>query len=156
MLCVVPFVLGWLLIGFAQNLAMLYSGRVISGLACGAISVAAPVSSILSQASAWQWRVKKRLRKSRRGLRKKCMTLNKYIHCSSKLTLDSVHANGYELSAITVRLSRPSHCQVYWEGSGRVLNFSALKLEIRKLVTWPDLTKILFWKKSWLLHYPFW
>ena len=52
MLCVVPFVLGWLLIGFAQNLAMLYSGRVISGLACGVISVTAPVSSILSQASA--------------------------------------------------------------------------------------------------------
>ena len=94
MLCVVPFVLGWLLIGFAQNLAMLYSGRVISGLACGVISVTAPVSSILSQASACRWRVKKHLRKNRRGLRKKCMILNKYIHCSSKLTLDSVHANG--------------------------------------------------------------
>lgn len=43
MSCVVPFVLGWLLISFAQNVAMLYIGRIISGLACGAISLATPV-----------------------------------------------------------------------------------------------------------------
>ena len=44
MLCVIPFVLGWLLISFAQNVAMLYAGRVITGLGCGTISLAVPVS----------------------------------------------------------------------------------------------------------------
>lgn len=43
MLCVVPFVLGWLLISFAQNVPMLYSGRIITGMGCGAISLAVPV-----------------------------------------------------------------------------------------------------------------
>ena len=45
MLCVVPFVLGWLLISFAQNIPMLYSGRIITGMGCGAVSLAVPVSS---------------------------------------------------------------------------------------------------------------
>ena len=44
LLCSVPFELGWLLISFAQNRAMLYAGRIITGLACGIVSVAAPVS----------------------------------------------------------------------------------------------------------------
>ena len=44
MLCIIPFVLGWLLISFAQNVAMLYAGRVITGLGCGTISVTVPVS----------------------------------------------------------------------------------------------------------------
>ena len=44
MLCVVPFVLGWLLISFAQNILMLYSGRIITGMGCGAVSLAVPVS----------------------------------------------------------------------------------------------------------------
>lgn len=45
LLCAVPFELGWLLISNAQNRAMLYAGRVITGLACGMISLAVPVSS---------------------------------------------------------------------------------------------------------------
>ena len=44
LLCSVPFELGWLLISFAQDRAMLYSGRITTGLACGIASVAAPVS----------------------------------------------------------------------------------------------------------------
>ena len=44
LLCAVPFELGWLLISNAQNRAMLYAGRVITGLACGMISLAVPVS----------------------------------------------------------------------------------------------------------------
>ena len=44
MLCAVPFELGWLLISYAQNHPMLYAGRVITGLACGIISLAVPVS----------------------------------------------------------------------------------------------------------------
>ncbi|KAJ7383683.1 Solute carrier 2 (Facilitated glucose transporter) member 8 [Desmophyllum pertusum] len=43
MFCVVPFELGWLLISYAQNRTMLYAGRVITGLACGTISLAVPV-----------------------------------------------------------------------------------------------------------------
>ncbi|XP_067045663.1 solute carrier family 2, facilitated glucose transporter member 8-like [Acropora muricata] len=43
MACVLPFELGWLLIAFAQNQMMLYSGRVINGMACGMVSVAVPV-----------------------------------------------------------------------------------------------------------------
>ncbi|KAK2548355.1 Facilitated trehalose transporter Tret1 [Acropora cervicornis] len=43
MACVLPFELGWLLIAFAQNQMMLYSGRVINGMACGMISLAVPV-----------------------------------------------------------------------------------------------------------------
>ena len=44
LLCSVPFELGWLLISFAQDRAMLYSGRITTGLSCGIASVAAPVS----------------------------------------------------------------------------------------------------------------
>ena len=40
----VPFELGWLLISFAKNHAMLYAGRIITGLACGVVSLAVPVS----------------------------------------------------------------------------------------------------------------
>ena len=48
LLCSVPFELGWLLISFAQNRAMLYAGRITTGLACGIVSVAAPVSFLLT------------------------------------------------------------------------------------------------------------
>ena len=44
MACVLPFELGWLLIAFANNDEMLYSGRVITGVACGMVSLAVPVS----------------------------------------------------------------------------------------------------------------
>lgn len=43
MFCTIPFVLGWLLICFAQSVAMLYSGRIITGLGCGTISLTVPV-----------------------------------------------------------------------------------------------------------------
>ncbi|XP_074607589.1 solute carrier family 2, facilitated glucose transporter member 8-like [Acropora palmata] len=43
MLCSLPFELGWFLIAFAKNHEMLYAGRVISGVACGIITVAVPV-----------------------------------------------------------------------------------------------------------------
>lgn len=43
MLCAIPFELGWLLISYAQNVAMLYTGRIITGLGCGVISLAVPV-----------------------------------------------------------------------------------------------------------------
>ncbi|XP_015755068.1 PREDICTED: solute carrier family 2, facilitated glucose transporter member 8-like [Acropora digitifera] len=43
MVCVLPFELGSLLIAFAQNQMMLYSGRVINGMACGMVSLAVPV-----------------------------------------------------------------------------------------------------------------
>ena len=49
LLCAVPFELGWLLISNAQNRAMLYAGRVITGLACGMISLAVPVSCSLGR-----------------------------------------------------------------------------------------------------------
>ena len=42
--CVVPFELGWFLIFFAKNHSMLYAGRIITGLACGMVSLAVPVS----------------------------------------------------------------------------------------------------------------
>ena len=45
MFCVIPFELGWLLVIYAQNRTMLYAGRIITGLACGIISLAVPVSS---------------------------------------------------------------------------------------------------------------
>ena len=44
MACVLPFEFGWLLIAFAKNHMMLYSGRVINGMACGMVSLAVPVS----------------------------------------------------------------------------------------------------------------
>lgn len=44
MFCVIPFELGWLLLAYAQNRGMLYAGRIITGLACGIISLAVPVS----------------------------------------------------------------------------------------------------------------
>ena len=37
------FELGWLLIVYAQNRSMLYAGRIITGVACGIISLAVPV-----------------------------------------------------------------------------------------------------------------
>jgi facilitated trehalose transporter len=39
----VPFVLGWLLIGYAQNLAMMLVGRFVSGFCGGGFSLVAPV-----------------------------------------------------------------------------------------------------------------
>ena len=42
--CVLPFELGWLLIAFGKNHAMLYAGRTICGLACGIVSLSVPVS----------------------------------------------------------------------------------------------------------------
>ena len=44
MMCSVPFVLGWILISYAQSVAILYAGRFITGVACGAVSFTAPVS----------------------------------------------------------------------------------------------------------------
>lgn len=44
MLCVIPFEVGWLIISYAQDHTMLYAGRIITGLACGIISLAVPVS----------------------------------------------------------------------------------------------------------------
>ena len=44
MFAVVPFQLGWLLLAYAQDRGMLYAGRVITGIACGIISLAVPVS----------------------------------------------------------------------------------------------------------------
>ncbi|XP_068737627.1 solute carrier family 2, facilitated glucose transporter member 8-like isoform X1 [Montipora capricornis] len=41
--CVLPFELGWLLIAFGKNHAMLYAGRIICGLACGMVSLSVPV-----------------------------------------------------------------------------------------------------------------
>lgn len=43
LLLLLPFTLGWVLIIFAMNLAMLYSGRFIMGIAIGACCVAAPM-----------------------------------------------------------------------------------------------------------------
>ena len=53
LLCAVPFELGWLLISNAQNRAMLYAGRVITGVACGMISLAVPVSSSRGEGVLW-------------------------------------------------------------------------------------------------------
>jgi len=44
MLCVIPFELGWLLLAYGQNRGMLYAGRAITGLGCGIVSLAVPVS----------------------------------------------------------------------------------------------------------------
>ena len=43
LLCAIFFEFGWLLIILAQNHAMLYAGRIVTGLACGMISLAVPV-----------------------------------------------------------------------------------------------------------------
>lgn len=44
MMCSVPFVLGWLLISYTKSVAILYAGRFITGVACGAVSFTVPVS----------------------------------------------------------------------------------------------------------------
>ena len=41
----VPFLVGWLLIAFANHVSMLLIGRFITGFGCGAISLAVPVST---------------------------------------------------------------------------------------------------------------
>ena len=46
-LCSVPFELGWLVISFAQNRAVLYSGRISTGLVCGIVSLATPAKFFL-------------------------------------------------------------------------------------------------------------
>lgn len=38
-----PFVIGWLLITFAQHIAMVYTGRVLVGIAGGSFCVTAPL-----------------------------------------------------------------------------------------------------------------
>lgn len=43
LLLVVPFTIGWLLILLAENVLMLYFGRLITGLAAGACCIAAPL-----------------------------------------------------------------------------------------------------------------
>ena len=40
----IPFVLGWLLIGFAGDESMLLIGRCITGVGLGAVSLTVPVS----------------------------------------------------------------------------------------------------------------
>jgi len=41
----IPFVVGWLLIFYAKNHPMLYSGRIFTGLGSGIETLAVPVSS---------------------------------------------------------------------------------------------------------------
>ena len=53
MLCVIPFELGWLLLSNAQNRGMLYAGRIITGLACGIISLTVPVSFDMACGDRW-------------------------------------------------------------------------------------------------------
>lgn len=43
MLCSVPFVTGWVIIAAVKNPLYLYFGRVVTGLALGAISLVVPV-----------------------------------------------------------------------------------------------------------------
>lgn len=45
MLGAIPFELGWLLIFFAKNHSMLYSGRIFTGVGCGIETLAVSVSS---------------------------------------------------------------------------------------------------------------
>ena len=45
MLCSVPFVFGFVVIIAAQNVWMLYLGRVLTGLASGVTSLVVPVSA---------------------------------------------------------------------------------------------------------------
>lgn len=41
----IPFEIGWLLLIFAKNHLMLYSGRIITGIGCGIETLAVAVSS---------------------------------------------------------------------------------------------------------------
>lgn len=43
MLCAVPFVSGWVIMAASQGITLLYIGRVVTGLAIGAISLTVPV-----------------------------------------------------------------------------------------------------------------
>ena len=43
MLCSVPFVSGWVIMAASQSITLLYIGRVVTGLAIGAISLTVPV-----------------------------------------------------------------------------------------------------------------
>lgn len=43
LMLIVPFMIGWLLVIFAENLAMIYAGRFITGIAGGAFCVSAPM-----------------------------------------------------------------------------------------------------------------
>lgn len=43
----IPFELGWLLIFFAKNHLMLYTGRIFTGVGCGIETLAVSVSSYL-------------------------------------------------------------------------------------------------------------
>lgn len=42
LLIAVPCFLGWMIISFAQNIAMIYAGRFITGFCGGAFTVAVP------------------------------------------------------------------------------------------------------------------
>lgn len=46
MLCSVPYVLGYVVIISAQNVWMLYAGRMLTGLASGITSLVVPVSTV--------------------------------------------------------------------------------------------------------------
>ena len=41
----VPFLVGWMLIAFANRVSMLYIGRFTTGMGCGVMSLAVPVSA---------------------------------------------------------------------------------------------------------------
>ena len=41
----VPFLVGWMLIAFANRVSMLYIGRFATGMGCGVMSLAVPVSA---------------------------------------------------------------------------------------------------------------
>ncbi|XP_017774084.1 PREDICTED: facilitated trehalose transporter Tret1-like [Nicrophorus vespilloides] len=43
LLLIIPFMLGWLIIIFATNIEMLYAGRFITGLICGAFCISVPL-----------------------------------------------------------------------------------------------------------------
>lgn len=44
----IPLELGWLLLFFAKNRLMLYSGRVVTGIGCGIETLAVAVSGVNS------------------------------------------------------------------------------------------------------------
>lgn len=52
MLCAIPYVFGFLIIVSAQNIWMLYLGRLLCGLASGVTSLVVPVRGIMCQSFA--------------------------------------------------------------------------------------------------------
>jgi len=53
MLCSIPFVSGYIVIISAQNVWMLYFGRILTGLASGITSLVVPVSRVLFLVVRW-------------------------------------------------------------------------------------------------------